>query len=522
MLLIFPPVAKPCEPPAGIAKLSGALSAHGISCSILDANVEGLLYLLGRSHIASDTWTRRAIKNASRNVAALRDAQTYRSLDRYSRAVKDVNRVLEVSGRASGAIPGLADYHHQRLSPVRSADLVFAAEHPEQNPFYDYFKKQMPEILEEYFLAQRRKGKREDAGIDKTEAEQYIGFSLNYLSQALCTFAMIGFIRKQFPEIKIVLGGGLVTSWMKRPGWKNPFCGLVDHLIAGPGEGPLLDLLGVHDSKRDRSAPDYHLLPLQNYLSPGFILPYSASSGCSWNKCSFCPETAEANPYIPVLADRAMADLNALIEKTNPTLVHLLDNAISPVLLRTLTENPIAAPWYGFARIGKELTDPDFCAALKRSGCVMLKLGLESGEQRVLDRMKKGIDLETASHVLKNLKTAGIATYVYLLFGTPAETMTEARRTLEFVVKHKDAITFLNLAIFNMPVCAEAGKYETEQFYEGDLTLYTGFKHPRGWDRKQVRQFLGNEFRKHRAISAILKNDPPLLTSNHAAFFANL
>ncbi len=49
----------------------------------------------------------------------------------------------------------------------------------------------------------------------------------------------------------------------------------------------------------------------------------------------------------------------------------------------------------------------------------MLKLGIESGDQEVLDRLNKGIDLPTASAVLKSLKKAGIATYVYLLFGTP-------------------------------------------------------------------------------------------------------
>ncbi len=79
MLLIFPPVAKPCEPPAGVAKLAGALNAHGIPCTVLDANLEGLLYLMQQPQAASDTWTRRAVKNISSNLAALRDAQTYRS-----------------------------------------------------------------------------------------------------------------------------------------------------------------------------------------------------------------------------------------------------------------------------------------------------------------------------------------------------------------------------------------------------------------------------------------------------------
>jgi hypothetical protein len=122
---------------------------------------------------------------------------------------------------------------------------------------------------------------------------------------------------------------------------------------------------------------------------------------------------------------------------------------------------------------------------------------------------------------LKNLEKAGITTYVYLLFGTPAETEDGARKTLSFVAAHADAITFLNLAIFNMPLCGrEAALHETGEFYEGDLSLYTGFRHPAGWDRKAVRRFLDAEFKRHPAVAAIMKNDPPIFTSNHAAFFA--
>ncbi len=45
----------------------------------------------------------------------------------------------------------------------------------------------------------------------------------------------------------------------------------------------------------------------------------------------------------------------------------------------------------------------------------MLKLGIESGDQGVLDAMQKGISVEMASVVLKNLKRAGIGAYVYLI-----------------------------------------------------------------------------------------------------------
>ncbi len=501
MLLVHPPVAKPSEPPAGIALLAGALASAGVPCRVLDANLEALLWLAARPKTGADTWTTRAIKHRGAHLAALRDPAAYAAPARYNRAVRDLQRVLYAASRPLGAIVGLADHHHDRLSPVRSADLLFAAEHPEEDPFHPWFSVRLRELLE-----QDRPGT--------------IGISLNYLSQALPSFAMIGWLRREFPGLRIVLGGGLVTSWMRRPGWSDPFGGLVDRLIAGPGELPLLRLLGKEGAV-GRFLPEYHRFPLREYLSPGFVLPYAASSGCWWNKCSFCPERAEKNPYHAIPAEEAAADLSAIASRRDPVLIHLLDNAVSPALMQKLIDRPPGAPWYGFARVGSELADPEICMALKRSGCSMLKLGIESGDQTVLNELGKGVELGTASRVLTNLKQAGIATYVYLLFGTPPESEDEARRTLAFTVEHYDAISFLNLAVFNMPISGpEATRYETEKFFEGDLSLYTGFRHPRGWDRQKVRRFLDLEFKRHPAVSAILRNDPPVFTSNHAALFA--
>jgi radical SAM superfamily enzyme YgiQ (UPF0313 family) len=121
---------------------------------------------------------------------------------------------------------------------------------------------------------------------------------------------------------------------------------------------------------------------------------------------------------------------------------------------------------------------------------------------------------------IKTLKEAGIATYVYLIFGTPAENLNRARKTLEFVALQSKYIDFLNLAVFNMPVCgADSYDFETRRFSDGDLSLYTDFSHPEGWGRRQVKQFLDTEFRKQTAVSLILKNDPVVFTSNHAPFF---
>jgi radical SAM superfamily enzyme YgiQ (UPF0313 family) len=501
MLLIYPPLAKACEPPAGIARLAAALKARSIPCGLLDANLEGQLWLLKQPASAADTWSRRAAKGLERNLAALRDNSVYRAPDRYRRAISDLNRLLNISTAEADVTIGLADYQHSLLSPLRSADLITAAHESAQNPFFPYFSRRLPELL---------------------AAATTVGFSLNYLSQALCAFAMIGYVRKHYPTLKIILGGGLVTSWMQRPGWSNPFGDLVDHLVSGPGEDALPLLLDVSAAPKRPGAPDYSALPLQDYFSPGLILPYSAAGGCYWNRCSFCPERAEGNKYYPVPVSRVLAEIKLLSEQTSPVLIHLLDNAISPALLRALAAHPPGTPWYGFARIDETLADPEFCRSLKRSGCVMLKLGLESGSQMVLDKMCKGVNLGMASCVLNNLEAAGIAVYCYLLFGTPGETLVEARQTLEFVVSHHQAINFLNLAVFNMPLHGdEVTEYGNQPFYEGDLSLYTAFRHPGNWDRKQVRRFLDGEFKRRPEIAAIIRNDPPQFGSNHAALLCH-
>ena len=534
ILLLNPPVVKPSEPPAGLARLAGALHQHGLHCTIVDLNLEGLFHLLHTPRMADDRWTQRALRSLPKNLRAIRDSALYRHVDRYRRAVMDLNRVLETSSPNPKVHLSLANYQHDELSPVRSRDLLRAAEVPEENPFFPYFQERLESTIAH-------------------ENPTVTGVSLNYLSQALCTFALLGWLRRTCPDVTLVLGGGLVTSWLRNPTWRNPFIGLVDHLVAGAGESALLDIVGTHNIEHQHFMPHYDFAPIplathhsspttqpaslstqhpapftlhsslftlhSPYLTPGFVLPYSASTGCYWNRCAFCPERAEGSPYVPIPVNRVVTELQHLVRTTDPVLVHFLDNTLSPRLLKALVDRPPGVPWYGFARITEHFVSRDFCTALKRSGCIMLQVGIESGDQQVLDQECKGIELEVVSRALENLKTAGIATYVYLLFGTPPESLLEARKTLAFTVKHAEEIAFLNLAIFNLPIYGpEARELNTRLHYEGDLSLYVDFDHPRGWHRVRVRQFLDKEFKRHPAVASIIRRDPPFFTSNHAPF----
>ena len=110
---------------------------------------------------------------------------------------------------------------------------------------------------------------------------------------------MIGYIRQVHPRARVILGGGLITSWMQRFDVGERFSGWVDEVIAGPGEAPLLALHGVSAPISKAFTPCYDEFPWGDYLSPGPILPYSASDGCWWRQCAFCPEQTEGNRYRP-------------------------------------------------------------------------------------------------------------------------------------------------------------------------------------------------------------------------------
>lgn len=503
ILLIFPPLAKACEPPAGITKIAGFLRANNHQCRLWDANSEAQKYLFEQEQHPVDTWSKRAWKNYRANRQSLCEPEFYENQDRYQRAVRDINRVLAKSCDDKGVTLNLADYQEAGLSPHESADLLQAASEYNKSIFFTFFQKRLRDVLQ-------------------NSKNSFVGISLNYLSQALPAFALAGFLKEVYPDCPLIIGGGLVTSWLRSPGWQNPFTELFEQMIAGEGEFALLKFLGC-DVQVHHSAPDFDDLQLKEYLSPGLIVPYSASSGCYWNRCSFCPEKAEGGSYSRLTSAQVVGDLKKLTHKYSPTLIHLLDNAVAPSLMRQLIADPIGTDWYGFARVGQELSDPEFCIQLRKSGCVMLKLGIESGSQEVLDEMDKGINLKLVEETLAALRTAGIATYVYLLFGTPAETLDKARKTLAFTVRNAAGIGFLNLAVFNLPQNSqEKVSLQIRDFSTGDLGLYSDFVHPKGWNRKEVRRFLSNEFKVHPKIRPILQRDPPFFTSNHAPFMLRL
>ncbi|MCP4023775.1 MAG: radical SAM protein, partial [Desulfobacteraceae bacterium] len=261
MLLIFPPVAKPCEPPAGVALLSAALKERGLEAHPYDANIDGLLYLINSVKIAKDSWSRRALKNREQILSDICGTSLYQNMDRYRQRIFDLNKLLSVAVDAGRFRITLSDYTDKMLLAVNSKDLLKSAKAFDQNPFFPFFEEKIkPKI--------------------SASKADYVGISLCYLNQALVAFALAGWIKHNFPKKKLVMGGGLVSSWMSRPEFNNPFKTLIDVMVKGEGEGQLLEILKEKKPDKKHFIPDYDFVKWEQYLSPGKVLPVRTAIGC--------------------------------------------------------------------------------------------------------------------------------------------------------------------------------------------------------------------------------------------------
>jgi hypothetical protein len=527
LLLIHPPAVKPAEPPLGTAVLLSHLRRKGFRVAAVDANLEAYLHLLDGARLRSaagespSTHVRRAVRNAPAALSFLRSRAAAGSFPRYAAAVRHLNGALSVHRGGGGTERlTLGDYTRGDLSEFSPADLARAASGEAPSIFSGYFHALLERVA--------------------AMAPKAAAVSIHYRHQVLPGFELAGLLRRRLPGVKILGGGGMLTSWrrvLRSEGARfSPF-----HTIGfGPGEDVLASAAAGRLAEGEPFAeggetveflPEFGFASLPEYFSPEPVLPVASSRGCYWRRCAFCPEAAApTHPFRATDPASFPALLRELSLRNGVARFHLTDNAIPPAVLKGLADGKgllRGISWHGFARFGRELLDPGFVSALAEAGCSMLQLGLETGSQALLDRMGKGTRVEEASAVLSNLSRAGISAYVYVMLGFPGETREDAERTREFLSAHAAEIGWLNLAIMNLPRDAslpgEPGPDDApgRAFPSGveTLGLYRPSPARGGWGRAQARRFLQRELLGDAAIRGIAARTPPWFTSNHAFFF---
>lgn len=287
------------------------------------------------------------------------------------------------------------------------------------------------------------------------------------------------FIKQLFPDIHVAFGGGYCNTELRTLEDPRIF-EFVDFISLDDGEGPLLKIVRYLEGKMDASelertfvleneavvyknkipntiyhhknlpAPDYSGLPFDKYVSFLDVVnpmhrmwtdarwnKLTISHGCYWKQCSFCDVTLD---YIGNYQNTTAEDLVDKIEKitkdTGITGFHFVDEAAPPKMLRALSkaliDRNVKITWWTNIRFEKTF-DFELCEVMAKSGCIAVTGGLEVASDRLLAKMKKGVDIAQVTRVTNNFSKNNIMVHAYLMYGFPTQTEQETIDSLEVV-----------------------------------------------------------------------------------------
>lgn len=300
-----------------------------------------------------------------------------------------------------------------------------------------------------------------------------VGFSVPFPGNLYSALRCAQWIRQNFPQVKIVMGGGYVNTELRSLTDPALF-DFIDYLVFDDGELPLLRIMDGgelirtlyrddagaiirvnFDNKEnipfaESGTPSYEGLLQNNYInmieltnpmhalwSNGKWNKLMLAHGCYWGKCAFCDGALDYvkrfdQAPVELIVDR----MEAVIAQTGQTGFHFVDEAAPPALLRKLAEEIIrrklTVSYWTNVRFEKSYT-PELCYLLAQSGCIAISGGLEVASPRILKMINKGITVESASESMRNFTEAGIMTHAYLMYGFPTETARETIDSLEVV-----------------------------------------------------------------------------------------
>lgn len=317
------------------------------------------------------------------------------------------------------------------------------------------------------------------------KSSEIIMVSLAGTYQMIPALTLCRFVKKMYPNIKIIVGGNPFTKIINRINdkWKVLFQKVFDYISVFEGEYLLPKLLrclrdngnlsdvqnciymkkgeiikNVSNSKivdfEHGLLPDFDNFPLSEYSFPERILPYNVTRGCYWKRCTFCDhDFGYADCFRMKSISKIINDLLSYKDKYNVKYVHFVDEAIPPKVLEKLCnamiEKKLEIKWFTCIKASKQYT-LELCRLMKRAGCMFVSIGIESCSQEVLNNMDKGIDLEDIEVTLSNMKKAYVWAHCFMINNFEGETDKNRWETFFYIRKYKDLFTSIGIGNFTL------------------------------------------------------------------------
>jgi radical SAM superfamily enzyme YgiQ (UPF0313 family) len=330
---------------------------------------------------------------------------------------------------------------------------------------------------------------------------------------------LTGVIKSAFPDKKIMIGGSVGTSIPHIIMEKT----LADIVCIGEGEETIVDLLGALETGQELSSvdgiwfkdregnvqktpprlpmkdldaipfPAWDLFPMDIYLKNpvgapnrnkwgdgrrndggGLSMNISATRGCPY-QCIYCYHDFMGHGYRHRSPENVVEEIKSLRDRYGVSYVHFIDDEFClnkkfvAEFCALMTKNfRRALTWGCTGRVN--LMTETLISAMAEAGCVLLCYGIESGSQRMLDVMKKGVRVEEAKTAIRlTQKFMGWADCSFMI-GLPGENYETIRETVDFC---KDLQLAPEVVFFATPypgtelyhLALAQGKIEDEEDY---------------------------------------------------------
>lgn len=195
--------------------------------------------------------------------------------------------------------------------------------------------------------------------------------------------------------------------------------------------------------------PDYDGINAKYYADLG-ALGIITSRGCA-NHCSFCTSICTWGQRVRFRSPQNIIDeIDWIVEKYHYSGKELLfyDDNFTLNKKRVidfctlLQQRKYKIKWKCMSRVTG--IDYEMFYAMKQAGCRSVSFGFESGVERSLELMGKGIKLSDIENAIDICVKSGIEAYGYFIIGFPWETKQDFETTVDFIISHPQINPALN------------------------------------------------------------------------------
>ncbi len=226
-------------------------------------------------------------------------------------------------------------------------------------------------------------------------------------------------------------------------------------------------------------------MDLTSYLTADMVAPIAFSKGCYYGQCMFCDlprKQTESYNSIDKTVEQIVSEIQELQQLYNINRFSFCDYAISPHFYDKLSDEIIKRnlkiTYNSYARLESGFTKT-LLKKMHESGVRRIFWGLESGSDRILKLMNKGIDPNNVPTILKDSYEAGISNVISVMFGFPSETEDDFNKTVDLCLKCEDYIhsyLYQKFVLYkNSPINTKIEEFSLELTMSAEFMAYQSF-----------------------------------------------